>query len=93
MEVTRTQAWLIDEVHLPHETNLSRLRKVAVLANAQKLIQEVKENEETGEYVLNKRTKSISRNCLNELGISDLFYIEYKSMEIKMLTKVRRIMY
>lgn len=30
---------------------------------------------------------------LNELGISDLFYIEYKLMEIKVLTKVRRIMY
>ena len=30
---------------------------------------------------------------LNEIGISDLLYIEYKLMEMKMLTEVRRIMH
>ena len=51
------QARLIDKVHLLHKTSLSRMEEVAVLPKAQKPTQRVKDNEETGDYVPNKRTR------------------------------------
>ena len=53
----RTQAELNDKVHLLLETSLSRLGEMAVLTVAQKTTWKVKENEETEEYVSNKRTR------------------------------------
>ena len=49
------KAWagLINKVHLLHETTLSSLGEVAVLSNAQT----VKENEETMDYIPNKRSR------------------------------------
>ena len=45
---------LNNKVHLLHKATLSGLGEVAVLSNAQKLIQKVKQSKETEEYVLNK---------------------------------------
>ena len=47
---------MIDELHLLHKASLSRLKEVTVLTNGQKITQKVKENEETEEYISNKRT-------------------------------------
>ena len=45
------------KVHLLHQATPSRLEEVAVLSNAQKLTQRVKENEETEDYVPNERKR------------------------------------
>lgn len=47
---------MIGKVHLLYEASLSRLREVPFLFNVQKPTQSIKENEETMEYVPNKRT-------------------------------------
>ena len=44
------------KIHLPHETT-SRLGEVAVLSNAKKPTQRVKQNEETKDYIPNERTR------------------------------------
>lgn len=49
--------WLVDKVHLLHETTQLRLGEVAIFFNAQKPIQTVKENEDTKEYVPNRRIR------------------------------------
>lgn len=48
---------LIDEVHFLHKTTLSKWGEIAILPNAQKLTQRVKENEETKEYVPNETVR------------------------------------
>lgn len=53
------------------ETSLSRLRKVAVLSNVEKPTQRAKENEETGEYVINKHTK-------NKLNHQELILMKWR---------------
>ena len=45
------------KIHLPHETTSSRLGEVAVLSNAKKPTQRVKQNEETKDYIPNERTR------------------------------------
>ena len=50
---------------------------MAVLSNAQKLAQRVKENEETEDYVPNKRIKHTETD-FTETGISDLPEKEFK---------------
>lgn len=52
----RVKARLNDKVHFLHQAILSRLGEVAVLLNTSKQTQRVKRNEETKEYVPNKRT-------------------------------------
>ena len=54
--------------------------------------QRIKENEETEEYFSNKSKRTQSTH-LNEMEISDLPDKEFKIMVIKMLTKLRRIIY
>lgn len=48
---------MIDEVHLLHDTRLSKLGEVFVLSNVQRPTQRVKENEEKEKHVPNKRTR------------------------------------
>lgn len=60
-ETTRGWAALNGKIHLLHKCTLMRPGEAAVLPNAQKP-KRVKENEETEEYVANKRTRQISRN-------------------------------
>ena len=57
------------KVYLLQET---RLREAAVLSNAQKPTHRIKENEETEEYVPNKRTDKSLETDFNEMEIHDL---------------------
>lgn len=50
-------ARLIGEVHLLHEASLWRLEKVAVSFSVQTPTQRIRENEETGKHIPNKRTR------------------------------------
>ena len=49
-------AGLINKVDLLYKATTSRLEEKAILSSVQKPTQRVKENEETEEYVPNKRT-------------------------------------
>lgn len=53
--------------------------------------QKVKQNEETEEYVLNKRSQNLRKN-LNEMGISNLPDEEFKVTIIKMPIKLGKRM-
>lgn len=53
------RAWIgmINDGHLLHKTSVVRLGELAVFSNPQKPTQRVKENEETKEYISNKRIR------------------------------------
>ena len=63
-----------------------------ILSYAQKQ-DRIKENEETKEYVSNKKQDKHSESDLNKIKTSDIPDREFKTMVKKMLPEIRKAMY
>lgn len=67
----------LDKIHHLHEASTSRLRQMAILSNAQKPTQNIKQNKQKNIFQMTKQDKASEKN-LSEREISNLSHKEFK---------------
>lgn len=82
----------LNKIHVIHKTNSLKLGEVVISSNVYKSTQRVKQNEETENYVSNRRAQWNLRENLNEMVLSNLPDKEFQAMVINILTELGKRM-